>query len=346
MKKSLGMVAAALAAVAAFSASAPARTTAAPVSTGQPAISGSTTAGAALHVNNGTWSGGPTSYRYQWYLCDNPGKTNCKPIANATANDYRLQSGDAGHTLYADVTAANRDGANTKATDAVGPIRPNAAPANTAAPSVSGTPAVGQTVTAVEGSWTQAPSAFSYQWLRCDASGNNCGAIAGATARTYAVSSDDVGSTLRIRVNARNSRGNDTATSPQSAGVGTGTGGTAIPVTSVSLPNQLVVGDVKFAPAVLHSRAPFTARITVTDGRNRPVAGALVYVLGLPYAWMRSAAEVSTGNDGIATLTLSPTQALPGKASIVLFVRVRKPGDPLVGASVASRRLVQVTARF
>ena len=122
--------------------------------------------------------------------------------------------------------------------------------------------------------------------------------------------------------------------------------GAAIPVASVSLPNQLVVADVKFAPPVLRSRAPFTIRVKVTDGRNRPVAGALVYVIGLPYAYLRNAPEVASGNDGYAAIALSPTAALPRNASIVLFVRVRKPGEPLVGAGVSSRRLVQVTARL
>lgn len=335
-----------LVAVAATGAAVQARTTAAPRQTGEARITGTTTAGKTLSVTNGTWANGPTAFAYQWYLCDNPGKTNCNPISGATTNSYRLHSSDAGHTLYATVTASNKDGSATAQTDAVGPVNPNGAPRNTAAPSISGTTQVGQTLTANVGSWTQAPTSFSYQWLRCDSAGNNCGAIGAATGRTYVAQSDDVNGTLRVRVVAHNSKGSDTATSGPSGVIATGTGGAAIPVSTVTLPNQLVVADVKFAPAVLHSRAPFTARVKVTDGRNRPVAGALVYVLGLPYAWMRSAAEVATGNDGYATLTLSPTSMLPGKASIVLFVRVRKPTDPLVGPSVAARRLVQVTARF
>jgi hypothetical protein len=346
LRRALLVGALGLAAVGATSAAAPARTADAPRQTGEIRISGTTRVGSTLRISNGSWANNPTTFSYQWYRCDNPGKTNCQPIGNTNSRDYRLSGGDAGHTIYGAVSASNRDGTAVGASDPVGPIGANAAPRNTSAPSIGGNPQVGQTVTANEGGWNNAPTSFRYQWLRCDSTGNNCGAIGGATGKTYAVGTDDVNATLRVRVVARNSRGSDTATSGPSGVVTTGTGGSAIPVASVSLPNQLVIADVKFTPPVLHSRAPFTVRVKVTDGRNRPVAGALVYVIGLPYAYLRNAPEVATGNDGYAALALSPTAALPRKASIVLFVRVRKPGEPLVGAGVASRRLVQVTARL
>jgi hypothetical protein len=346
LRRALLVAALGLAAVAATSASAPARTADEPRQTSEILITGAKRVGSTLHVSNGGWENRPTSFAYQWYRCDNPGKTNCRPINGADNRDYRLAGADAGHTIYATVAASNRDGTRIGASDPVGPVAANARPRNTAAPSIGGTPQVGQTLTANEGGWTNVPTSFSYQWLRCDSTGNNCGAVGRATGKTYVVGSDDVNGTLRVRVAAHNARGSDNATSGPSGVVVTGTGGSAIPVASVSLPNQLVIADVKFDPSVLRSRAPFTMRIKITDGRNRPVAGALVYVIGLPYAWLRNAPEVATGNDGFASIALSPTAALPRSSSIVLFVRARKPGEPLVGAGVSSRRLVQVTARL
>jgi hypothetical protein len=77
--------------------------------------------------------------------------------------------------------------------------------ANTTAPTISGTQTQGQVISVDEGTWTGAPSAFSYSWSRCDASGANCAPIADATANSYAVTAADSGSTLRVTVAGANS---------------------------------------------------------------------------------------------------------------------------------------------
>ena len=338
----LGLAALGLAAVAAFSAAAPARSTAAPRNTGQPSIRGNFTVGHTVTINNGTWAGSPTSFQYQWLRCDNPGKTNCGPIPGATHQSYRLTSGDAGHTITANVTACNRDGCSTAQTDAYGPVKSNAKPVNTAAPTISGTPVVGATLTAVEGTWANVPTSFGYQWLRCDVSGNACGAIAAATAKAYAVSSDDFGNTLRVTVTARNAQGSVSATSGPSAVVGKSTqGGVSVSVNAVRLPDRLVISGVQSSPARIH-HAPFTVRFRVSDTAGRVIDGALVYVVGLPYNWVATAPEVATGPDGWATVTLRPSSAMPRRGALVMFVRARKPGDDVL-AGVSTRRLVQVS---
>ena len=52
----------------------------------------------------------------------------------------------------------------------VGAARQQAAPTNTAQPTISGTPSLGQTLTAAPGTWTGEPT-FAYQWVRCPSSG-------------------------------------------------------------------------------------------------------------------------------------------------------------------------------
>jgi hypothetical protein len=87
-------------------------------------------------------------------------------------------------------------------------------PVNTLPPDVSGTPQQGQTLTATTGNWSGTqPIAYAYQWRRCDSSGAGCTEIAGATSASYAVTSADVGGTLRVAVTATNSAGSATATS-------------------------------------------------------------------------------------------------------------------------------------
>ena len=87
-----------------------------------------------------------------------------------------------------------------------------ALPANTAQPTITGTPAQGQTLTGTQGTWSNSPTSFAYQWMRCPSSGgapdaSDCAAIGGATTTSYVVAAGDVGSRLRFRVTATNGDG-------------------------------------------------------------------------------------------------------------------------------------------
>lgn len=86
-------------------------------------------------------------------------------------------------------------------------MRTGLSPQSTVAPSVTGTPAVGQVLTAVTGTWLGSPTSYAYAWQRCDATGANCVAVPGATSSTYTVSSDDADATLRVLVSAVNAFG-------------------------------------------------------------------------------------------------------------------------------------------
>jgi hypothetical protein len=88
-----------------------------------------------------------------------------------------------------------------------------AAPANTAAPTISGTPKSGQKLTASNGTWSNNPTSFTYQWQRCASDARSCGDITGATSQSYTASSGDVGHALRVVVTASNADGKSSATS-------------------------------------------------------------------------------------------------------------------------------------
>jgi hypothetical protein len=59
--------------------------------------------------------------------------------------------------------------------------------------------------------WANAPTSFSYRWLRCDTAGNNCTRISGATSQGYRLVRADVGRTVRAIVVARNADGSTSA---------------------------------------------------------------------------------------------------------------------------------------
>lgn len=189
---------------------------AAPAVSTLPTITGTVTEGQTLTVSDGTWAGtAPLTHTYQWHRCDAAGGT-CVAIAGATAKTYSLVVADVGHTLRASVKATNLAGtatALTLATTVAGSSAANA-PASTSAPTIAGTAEVGGNLTANSGAWTgTSPLTFTYTWLACDANANNCVAIAGATAATYAVKIGDLARKLRVQVVAHNTVGSASATS-------------------------------------------------------------------------------------------------------------------------------------
>ena len=82
----------------------------APSNTALPQISGTTTQGDTLTSSNGSWTGSPTGYSYNWQDCNGSG-AGCTGISGAAdANSYTLTSGDVGHTVRVVVTASNGGG--------------------------------------------------------------------------------------------------------------------------------------------------------------------------------------------------------------------------------------------
>jgi len=225
------------------------------------------------------------------------------------------------------------------------------APQNTSKPTISDTtPAVGETLTASTGAWQSSSSvSYTYQWRRCNGGGNNCTDIAGATNTAYKVGSADAGNTLRVQVTARNSDGSSTASSDATGKVGETTpppAGGALPISSVTPPNRLVVDSVRFNPnPITSANATITIRVRVTDAQShRSVSGALVFVRSTPQV-TTSTPETKTGSDGWATLTTRPERdfgiVFRPNYNLQFFVRTREPGGDLL-AGISGRRLVQV----
>src|SRR5919201_3793456 len=105
---------------------------------------------------------------------------------------------------------------------------PMTAPTPTGEPHILGTPVVGHTLTATNGSWSgSTPMTFTYQWRRCPKDGgaadaSNCGVIPDASKSAYKVRAADVGFRLRVRVRATNADGSAVATSNATAVVKAG----------------------------------------------------------------------------------------------------------------------------
>jgi hypothetical protein len=192
-----------------------------PANTAVPSISGPLYAASVLTATTGTWSGStPLTYSYLWKRCNSSGGS-CTTITGATGSTYTQTSSDVGHTLKVQVTASNASlpgGGTANATSAAtGLVQATPAPpSNTSLPTISGTVAVGNTLTAGNGSWSStAPITYSYQWEDCDAAGGMCTNITGATGGTYLLTSGDVGATVTVVVTATNVGGASNASASQ-----------------------------------------------------------------------------------------------------------------------------------
>ena len=174
----------------------------------RPTVSGSAVQGQTLSEAPGTWTNTPTSFSYQWVEDCNGAGNNCTPIPGATGQTYTLTSSDVGHTIRVQESAADAGGSSAPVTsNATAIVRAlPVAPANLFLPALSGTPAIGQTLSCSPGSWSGSPTpTFRYQWQSDGAP------IAGAINSTYVVGAADQDHTLTCKVTATNSAGQSSA---------------------------------------------------------------------------------------------------------------------------------------
>jgi Ig domain of plant-specific actin-binding protein len=320
-----------------------------PANTAAPAVAGTAQDGHTLSVTNGTWKSDSTvSYTYKWVRCDSAGN-NCATISGATHSSYKASSVDVGRRLRATVTAKNSVGSTSATSSATGVVvAAGVAPQNTSRPSLSGTPKEGQTLTVCCGSWSGTqPITLAFRWVRCGVNGAGpCDTITGATQQSYTLTAQEIGRTVQAFVTAANAYGTiETGTAASATvvralpvgAVKLADGRISIPVTSVSLPQRLIIAGISLNPKRIRSRATGTViTVRVVDSQHHLVRGALVSVTGFPAAWLKPVAARRTALDGTIKLRLRPTAKLPLKkgGSLALLVRARKPGgNPFAGIS-------------
>ncbi len=213
-----------------------------PKNTALPTVSGTAQQGNTLTTSNGSWTGTPTSYAYQWQDCNSQG-ASCSNISGATSSTHVLTSGDVGHTMRSVVTACNNacgtassapsgvvassQGSSDAPVNSVQPYFVVSSVSNTTGACTAGCAIEGQQLSVTPGIWSHNPT-FSYQWQDCIARAGTDTRVAvatggasdimtpptigscvnatgpGATTTTYTVSASDVGHALAVNVTATN----------------------------------------------------------------------------------------------------------------------------------------------
>ncbi len=132
------------------------------------------------------------------------------PVAAPGSYTLRVVSAAGAGPFVLDVSGGLAPGAVLGPAAATSPLPPSVS----VPPATAGFAQEGQTLSATTGAWWGTdPISYSYQWRRCDALGNACGDVTGATASTYALAAPDVGATLRVAVTATDLGGSASAVS-------------------------------------------------------------------------------------------------------------------------------------
>jgi hypothetical protein len=230
----------------------------------------------------------------------------------------------------------------TLAAAAVGQAATAAAPVNTSPPTITGTPQVGQTLTAGNGTWSNSPTSFAYQWLRCNGGGNSCASIANATQSTYTLVGADAGSTMRVRVTATNADGSTSAQSAQTAAVAAASSSAAPKNTSP----PTISGTARVGRVLTANDGTWTGNPTgfsyqwqrcdadVANCSNIVGATAKTYAVRLADLGFRLRVVVTARNakgSGTArsaiTAIVAPAAAITNKRPTIAIISVRFTGD-------------------
>jgi uncharacterized protein YukE len=284
-----------------------------PGNTKLPSIAGSLVDGQTLTASNGEWSGTtPISYSYQWQECNAKGEA-CKNLSGATGTTLGLVSSLVGNTVRVIVTATNSGGSTEQASAATGVIAA-LLPKNTALPGITGSLVDGQTLTASNGSWEgTSPISYSYQWQECNAKGEACKNLSGATGATLGLVSSLVGDTVKVVVKATNSGG-----STEQASAATGVIAALLPK-NTELP--VITGAFEDTKSLSASNGSWSGTTPISYS----------------YQWFKcnSAKEACTELSGATGSTLGLVSSLVG-STVKVVVKATNSGGSTEAASAVS----------
>ena len=184
-----------------------------PLNVEPPAIVGSGREAQPLEATLGTWEGNVTSREVRWHRCDDAG---CLPLG-ATLQQYAPESGEVGTRLAVEVIATGPGGSTSALSNEVEILA--MPPAVVVLPELQGVPREGETLSVSTGTWQWRVDRYEYQWQVCDAFGESCAPVPGATDAHWVPGFAEVGASIRVTVSAVGPGGATEALSPPTSPV-------------------------------------------------------------------------------------------------------------------------------
>ena len=266
-------------------------------------ITGTPTVGQTLTAHSSGVSGAPTpTESYQWL-------DNGTAITGATGSTYVVTPSDFGHALTVTITETNSVGvasATSLPTTSVAGLAPSITTAT-----ITGTPTVGQTLTAHSSGVTGAPTPTeSYQWL------DNGTAITGATSVTYVVTPSDFGHALTVTITETNSVGAASATSSPTTSVASN----QPPVISTVVVSPTGTGVITWSPTPNVPSSDYVVQYTTNGGKtwvtvpSSDISGTTATVPGLNTSsnfQFRVSTTTSAGSTTSVSKATTPTKVFP-----------------------------------
>jgi hypothetical protein len=288
-----------------------------------PVISGTATVGEKLTAVSGTWLPSPT-LTYAW-------KRDGITIRGATSSGYKLVAADASAVITAEVTGSRNGFAPATVASAETSVVAAGVLA-AATPTLSGTPTVGQKLTATAGSWSPSPG-FTYVWKRDGA------AIAGATMSTYRLAGEDEGAKITVEVTGSRSGYSPTTMTSAETDLISAPAFSTVPIPTISgIPSvgqRLTVVPGVWAPAASW------AYVWKRDGAIIAGARASGYRLAVADAGKKITVEVTGTRSGYTPSTQTSLET--ATVAALPFLTTPTPtitGIPEVGQTLKANRLV------
>ena len=230
-------------------------------------ISGTPTVGSTLQVKYGTVTPATDNpAMFTWFV---DGRATSQGMSSGNTS-YVVAPGDVGKRISVHMSVSGSSGYNelhaAASTVVTGTLT---APK----PTISGTLAVGSTLTAKPGTWGPAPVTLGYQWYRAGSK------ITGATASTYKLTSSDQAKTLTVHV------------------IGTKTGYAR--AETYSSPTTAIQGVLTAPTPTISGTRAVGSKLTAVPGTWGPAP------VTLKYQWYRAGTAISGATASTYTLTTS-----------------------------------------
>ena len=240
-----------------------------------------------------------------------------QPCRASESIDLPIETGtvtDGSHTLKITV----EDAAQNSSVVYDGTISTHNAPVNGTPPGIEASDpqtTIGTQLSATDGAWGAPTGAgtigYTGQWLRCNAEGNDCQPVSGASTANYTIASADAGSTLRYQVTAKNNAGSAVAVSPASAVVPNTQQNSAPPGPGGPLPGPALPTPGSTGPGNTQIVTQILARRTAATQARRPTSASA----STPQSTAPTTKATSPLEDACLTQKASQSQARHSKCS-------------------------------